>query len=161
MCALKLVSDSVPRVADKLFQRKYIALGRIVTHWSDIMGAELAQKTQPLKIHYRKAQRKGDKPQATLEIAASSANASLLIMKKGVLLEKMNHIFGEAWITDLKFVHIPANLSDKGKKRTASKSMDAGEKKALTSMLDMVEDIEIKERLERFGQAFFKNKDHR
>lgn len=158
MCALKLISDSVPRVADKMFARKFIAIGRIVTHWSEIMGPDLAQKTQPLKIHYRKARRKGDKGTATLDVAASSANASLLVMKKGVLLEKMNQIFGEAWITDIKFVHTAANNpNNSGKIKKNKKALSLEEKNTLNSMLDMVEDSEIKERLERFGQAFLKN----
>ena len=159
MCSLRLISDSVPRVADKLFQRKYIALGRIVTHWPEIMGPELAQKTQPLKINYRKAHKKGDKNSATLQIAASSANASLLIMKKGVLLEKMNHIFGEEWITDIKFVHLPANKAAKPKKPVVKKQITAEEKNTLTSMLDVVEDDAMREKLERFGEAFLKNRD--
>lgn len=158
MCALKLISDSVPQVADKIFARKFVALGRIITHWSDIMGEDLAQKAQPLKIHYRKARRKGDKASATLEIATSSANASLLIMKKGVLLEKMNQIFGEAWITDIKFVHTPANRVNAPKVPKTKKPLSAEQKNTLTSMLDMVEDSEIKERLERFGKAFLQNK---
>lgn len=158
MCALKLVSDSVPKVADKIFARKYIALGRIVTHWEEIMGADLAKKAQPVKIHYRKAKRKGDKPTAKLDIATSSANASLLIMKKGVLLEKMNQIFGEAWITDINFVHTPANRAKDAKKRKTKKPLSSDEKKALTSMLNVVEDSAIKERLEKFGKAFFQDK---
>ena len=109
MCALKLVADTIPRVTDRTFKRKYIALGRIVTQWKEIMGDKMAGVAQPLKIRYRKPRRKGDKPEATLEIAVSSAQASLLMMQKGVLLEKINHIFGERWITDIKFIHNPTS----------------------------------------------------
>ncbi|MEM9469255.1 MAG: DciA family protein [Pseudomonadota bacterium] len=158
MCALKLISDSVPRVADKLFQRKYIALGRIVTHWEDIMGKELAEKTQPLKIHYRKARKKGDKPNAKLDIACSSANASLLIMKKGVLLEKMNQIFGDAWITDINFIHTTANRNVSKSIKAPKKPLNQSEKNTLTSMLNVVEDAEMKEKLARFGKAFYQNR---
>jgi hypothetical protein len=161
MCALKLISDSVPRVADKIFARKFVALGRIITHWSEIMGEDLAQKAQPLKIHYSKARRKGDRTSATLEIATSSANASLLIMKKGVLLEKMNQIFGDAWITYIKFVHTPANRVNKVKIPQSKKPLSVEQKNTLTSMLDMVEDSEIKERLARFGQAFLQDKNNK
>jgi len=157
MCALKLISDSVPKVADKIFARKFMALGRIVTHWEEIMGADLARITQPLKIHYRKARKKGDLPNATLEIATSSANASLLIMKKGVLLEKMNQIFGQNWITDIKFKHIPANALNAAPIPKPKKPLSTGEKNTLTSMIDMVEDAEMKERLAKFGEAFLKN----
>ncbi len=151
MCALKLVSDAVPKVTDKTFKRKYIALGRVVTHWEDIMGEKMAQVAQPLKIHYRKAHRKGDKPTATLDIAVSSSQASLLIMQKGVLLEKINHVFGEQWITDIKFVHNSANMPLKEAK--VKKILSEDKKTVLSNMLDVVEDAEIKERLAKMGRG--------
>lgn len=155
MCALKLISASVPKVTDKTFKRKYIALGRIVTHWKDIMGDKMAAYAQPLKIHYRKPKRPGDKPEATLEIAASSAHASLLIMQKGVLLEKINHIFGERWVTDIKFVHAPANKTEKAPK--TRKALTDDEKNSLSQMLEVVEDPAIKARLEQMGTALFRD----
>ena len=155
MCALKLISTAVPKVTDKTFKRKYIALGRIVTHWKEIMGEKMAEYAQPLKIHYRKPKKKGDKPTATLEIAASSAHASLLIMQKGLLLEKINHIFGEQWVSDIKFVHVPANKGIKIEKPKAPLTDD--EKKSLSDMLEMVEDPAIRERLERMGASLIKD----
>lgn len=119
------------------------------------MGEKMAEYAQPLKIHYRKPKRKGDKPEATLEIAASSAHASLLIMQKGVLLEKINHIFGERWITDIKFVHTPANAAEKPKKQT--KPLTEEEKNSLSHMLEMVEDPAIKKRLENMGAALLED----
>ncbi len=155
MCALKLISDSVPRVTGRTFKRKYISLGRIVTHWKDIMGEKMAAYAQPLKIHYRKPRRKGDKAEATLEIAASSAHSSLLIMQKGVLLEKINHIFGERWITDIKFVHAPVKAPEKQKKQIPPLTEE--EKNSLSHMLETVEDPEIRKSLQNMGSAFFQD----
>lgn len=155
MCALKLISTAVPKVTDKTFKRKYIALGRIVTHWKDIMGERMAAQAQPLKIHYRKPKRKGDKPEATLEVATTSANASLLIMQKGVLLEKINHIFGEQWVTDIKFVHTPANEINKPRKQT--KPLTEEEKNTLSLMLKEIDDPDLKQRLENMGSALFED----
>lgn len=155
MCALKLISDSVPRVTDKTFKRKYIALGRIVTRWKDIMGEKMAGIAQPLKIRYRKPKRKGDRPEAILDIAASSANASLLVMQKGVLLEKINHIFGEQLVTDINFVHTPSNAAPKPKQPT--KSLTAEEKNSLSHMLKDIEDDAIRDRLEQMGKALIQD----
>lgn len=155
MCALKIISDSVPKVTDKVFQRKFVALGRIVTRWEDIVGPKLAQLAQPQKIRYRKARKKGDKPHAVLEIATSSANASLLIMQKGMLLEKINYIFGDDWITDIKFVHYAANQTPTPQKKT--KSLTEDEKKRLSQMLDDIEDPDIKEKLMNMGQSLLED----
>lgn len=119
------------------------------------MGEKMAAYAQPLKIHYRKPKRKGDKPETTLEIATSSAHASLLIMQKGVILEKINHIFGEAWISDIKFVHTPANAPEKPKKPI--KPLTEEEKNSLSLMLEEIEDPEIKERLINMGEALLQD----
>jgi len=155
MCALKLVSDSVPKVTDKVFQRKFIALGRIATRWQDIVGVKLAQLAQPQKIRYRKARKKSDKPQAILEIATSSANASLLVMQKGMLLEKINYIFGDDWITDIKFVHQPSNESKPPP--TPTKPLTAEEKKRLSHLLGDIDDPELKEKLMAMGQSLMED----
>lgn len=156
MCALKLVSNAVPKVTNKTFKRKYIALGRIVTQWREIMGDKMAAHAQPLKIHYRKPKRKGDKPSATLDIAASSTYSSLLIMQKGVLLEKINHIFGEQLVTDIRFVHQVTNSNEKPPKKTTP--LTEAEKNSLSMMLDKIEDNELKQRLGSMGEALLKDK---
>lgn len=119
------------------------------------MGEKMAAYAQPLKIHYRKPHRKGDKAQATLEIATSSSHATLLIMQKGVLLEKINQIFGEDWITDIRFVHASSNAVEKPKKQT--NPLTEEEKNSLSHMLEMVDDPAIRERLEKMGAALLED----
>ena len=146
----------MPKVADKVFKRKFVALGRLVTRWPDIVGDKMASQAQPQKIRYRKPKRQGEKGEAILEIATSSANASLLIMQKGMLLEKINYLFGDGWITDIKFVHAPANAPTKRKKQT--KSLTEQEKNSLSQMLETIEDPEIKEKLMNMGQSLLEDK---
>ncbi len=156
MCALKLISNAIPKVTDKTFKRKYIALGRIVTQWRDIVGDNMADHAQPLKIHYRKPKRKGDRATATLDVATSSAQASLLVMQKGVILEKINHIFADSLITDIKFVHQTTHKPQTKVKKAAILSDE--QKNSLSDMLDNIEDSELKARLASMGEAFFKDK---
>lgn len=156
MCALRLVSNAVPKVTDKTFKRKYIALGRIVTQWREIMGDKMAAHAQPLKIHYRKPKRKGDPVSATLDIAASSAQASLLTMQKGVILEKINHVFGERLITDIRFVH--QTTKEMVIKPKITKALTLEQKNSLSSLLNNIEDSELKQRLGSMGEAFYQDK---
>ena len=119
------------------------------------MGDKMARHTQPSKITYRKPKRKGDKAQATLEIACSSAHASLLMMQKGVLLEKINFIFGDEWITDIKFIHKPANRTDTppSKYNKTTKPLTEDEKNRLSQVLGAIQDDTLKEKLSRMGQS--------
>lgn len=154
--ALKLLSRSVPAVIGKTFQRKYIALGRIVTNWREVIGEEFADRAQPAKIHYRKPKDPKAKPLATLEIAASSADCAVLVYQKGVILERINRIFGDEWISDIKFTHVEPRNPPKLPKRTKSLTLD--EKNHLSQMLETVDDPDLKERLSRLGEALMQEK---
>lgn len=72
---LKLASESLPALSGMLSGKKYNMLGRIVTHWDKIVGADMAAKTLPGKLKYKYA--KGKKtPEFTLEIETSSRRHS-------------------------------------------------------------------------------------
>lgn len=155
MCAFQSLSNAVPKVAGKIYSRKYIALGRVITYWADIIGEEMAQKTQPLKIHYRKPKKKNDKPQATLEIAASSAESMTLQYRKGVILERINQIFGDSWITDLKFSHQPVKKTQKRVKTI--KPLTGTQKDYLSNMLNEITDPELQQKLQDLGSGILQS----
>lgn len=154
--SLKSVSKSVPRILGKTFQRKYIALGRIVTHWTEIIGPDFAERAQPAKIRYFKPKQAKEKATATLDIAASSADCSVLIYQKDVILQRINQIFGDQWVTDIKFVHHEMRVPVKPQKRI--KNLTESEKNHLSQLLEDVSDSDMKEILTRFGQAFLQDK---
>lgn len=148
---MRPLSEATAKIAGKSFQRKYIALGRIVKNWNEIVGEKLADKAQPVKIQYRK-KKANEKPDATLEIAASSANATMLHYQKDLILERINQIFGERWVTGIRFVNVPSNAPVKARKK-AKAPLTEGEKKTLSDMVFEVEDEEMRARLENLGQA--------
>ncbi|MGH1403149.1 MAG: DUF721 domain-containing protein [Alphaproteobacteria bacterium] len=148
---MRPLSESTARVASRNFSRKYIALGRLVNEWEDIMGKDFSNKAQPLKINYRKAP-KGQKAKASLDIATSASNATLLSYQKDLIIERMNRIFGDTWITDIRFV-VSELPEDPPAKRIMPKPLSGGEKKILSNMLDQIEDQDIKDRLEKLGKA--------
>lgn len=148
---MRPLSEATARIAGKSFERKYIALGRIVNSWREIVGDKLADKAQPVKIHYRKSKDK-KKPDATLEIATSSADATLLHYQKDLILERINQIFGERWITSLRFVNIPSNTAHKTAKKPKA-PLTENEKKTLSDMVFEIEDDTLRDRLENLGKA--------
>ncbi len=151
---MRPLSELTARVANRNFSRKYIALGRIVEHWNDIMGKEFSDVAQPVKINYRKAP-KNKKATATLEIATSSSYATILPYQKGIILERINKIFGDKWITDIRFVAGNIEYTPEIKKKINS-PLTQEEKKYLSGVLDQIDDIEFKEKLENLGKAILK-----
>lgn len=150
MSGPRLISEAIPRVAGQVFSKKYIMLGRLVTRWSEITGEELALKTHPVKIHYRK-KRGQEKPEATLDIAASTADATLLHYRKDLILQRINLIFGDSWITAIKFVPMASNTPLPRIRR--KKLLTETEKAQIASTVCDIRDTEMQERLKSLGEA--------
>lgn len=154
----RLLSESIPAIAGKAFGRKYIMLGRLVTRWEDIVGADMAAKTHPVKIRYYKAKKQAKDAQATasLDIAASTADATLLHYQKDLILERINQIFGNRWITAIRFVPKAAEELKAPPKRP--KLLTEAEKTYLSGMLGTVQDDAIRDRLKTLGAAIMQDK---
>lgn len=151
---MRPVSDTVNKIASNTFSRKYISLGKIVTHWREVVGSELADKAQPVKINYRK-QPNTKKPLASLDIATTSAYATTLHYQKDLILQRINALFGEGWITSIRFITHVANSDNKTKSKPKF-PLTTSEKNYLSDMLGGVEDEDIKIRLLRLGEEILK-----
>lgn len=154
---MRPLSEATSRIASKTFSRKYIALGRLVNQWDEIMGAQFASRAQPLKLNHRKNGRSKNDSYVVLDIATSAANATLLNYQKGVILERINSLFGNNWIKDIRFV--ASELADDPPEfKKIPTPLTGDEKKYLLETLDQIEDPDIKEKLESLGKAIITDK---
>ena len=134
-------------------------IGRLITRWEDIVGQELALKCHPVKIRYFKKKSPRDKLTASLEIAASSADATVLHYQKTLILERINHIFGDSWITAIRFVPLATSAQDKGPKSVKkNKHLSLEDKKHLTDMVKGIDDPDLQARLKSLGKAILQDK---
>ena len=154
---MRPVSEATSRILKQSFNRKYVALGRIVNNWPQIVGDKLADKAQPVKIRYRKTDKK-KAPEASLDIAVSSANATLLHYQKDLILERINQVFGERWITSIRFVSSPSNEGRPIIKKRAA-PLTADEKTTLSGMASQISDDDVRERLQKLGHEILSQKD--
>lgn len=150
---MRPLSEATARVSNQSYGKKYISLGRIINQWNEIVGEDLSDKAYPIKINYRKASGGSKNPSATLDIATSGAHATTLHYQKGVILEKINRVFGNDWITDIKFVTVTDNDRNFPEIRRVPKPLSQNDKKYLIEVLDEIDDLGIKERLENLGKA--------
>lgn len=151
---MRSISESAARVAGQSFSRKYIALGRILETWGEIVGAEFAAKSAPVRLHYRKKKLPDDPAVAALDIAVSGAEATLLHYQKDLLLERINAIFGERWITDIRFV--PSVFSGRAESRPPPrqhKPLTDSQKTYLSEAVEAIDDPHLKAGLEALGAA--------
>ncbi len=148
---MRPIAEATARVTGKSCSRKYIALGRIVNAWTEIVGQELATKAQPVGMRYPR-QQQGKDPAVILEIAASSGDATLLHYQKGLIMERINQLFGAGWVTDIKFVAEVSNTA-KPRRRKLKKPLTEKEKTYLSGILGAVEDEDMKTRLGKLGES--------
>lgn len=156
MSTLRPLSDSVASLTKGTFARKFISLGRILSSWNDIVGPDIAARAQPAKLQYRKPKTGQEKPEASLHIAVSSADAALLHYQKDLILERINQIFGDRWITAIRFVHVAAN--ETGGFEEQAGPLSKTDEESLARTLAGVEDHEIRKRLEKLGQGVLRKR---
>ena len=69
------------------------AVTRLLTHWPEIVGAEVARVARPVKVGYRR-----DGLGATLTVLTTGAQAPMLEMQKETIRERVNACYGYAAI---------------------------------------------------------------
>jgi len=150
---MRPVSEPVSRISGKTFSRKYIALGRILSEWERIVGPEFSGKSVPVRLNYRKKGKTGA-ALASLDIATSEAQATALHYQKDLILERINRVFGQGWINDIRFVPVTGSAQKTAEK--PKRLLTEDEKKFLSGMLEALEDQELKARLEVLGREILK-----
>ncbi|WP_082714808.1 DUF721 domain-containing protein [Falsirhodobacter sp. alg1] len=85
-----LLRESIRAVGEK----RGFAVTRLLTHWAEIVGPDLARITRPVKVSYPR-----DGFGATLTLLVRSAEAPMAEMQKPRLIEKVNACYGYAAIS--------------------------------------------------------------
>lgn len=137
-----------PRIR-KAGEGRGFAVARVLTHWAEIVGSELAAMARPVKVSYG---REGFG--ATLTLLCPGAAAPLVQMRLPEIRDKVNACYGYAAISHLKvtqtaaegFAEAPAEFSHApkapGPEAAAAAREAAGE----------VDDPGLKEALEALGR---------
>lgn len=78
------------------------AVSRLLTHWADIVGPEIASGARPVEVSY------GRGFGATLTILTTGAQAPMLEMQKETIREKVNACYGYAAIQRIRLTQTAA-----------------------------------------------------
>lgn len=102
--ASNLVGDRVKRAGEK----RGFAVTRLLTHWAEIVGPDLAHSARPLKISYPK-----DGFGATLTLLVPGALAPQVEMQKPQIRDRVNACYGYAAISRITLTQTaPAGFSE-------------------------------------------------
>jgi hypothetical protein len=97
--AFGLMKDAVRSAGET----RGFAVARLLTHWAEVAGDEMARKTRPVKIGYGKGGMG-----ATLTLLVKAAEAPMVQMALPVLKERVNAVYGYAAISHIHLTQTAA-----------------------------------------------------
>ena len=89
------------------------AVARLLTHWAEVAGEELATKTRPVKIGYGRGSA-GAGMGATLTLLVKAAEAPMVQMALPHLKERVNAVYGYAAVNHIHLTQTAATGFSEG-----------------------------------------------
>ena len=90
------VSSLLQREFRTVGQKRGFAVARLLTHWAEIVGADVARIARPVNVSYSKGKLRG-----TLVLLTPSPHAPILSMKLESIRERVNACYGYSAISDI------------------------------------------------------------
>ena len=132
------------------FKRHGFASTEIVTHWDDIVGAEVAAHAEPIKITWPR-QRDGAEPEpATLVLRCQGPAAIEIQHQAQVIIERVNQFLGWRAVDRLALRQAP--LARRHKPRPPPPP-DAAEVRRIAETMTGIADEKLRTALGRLGAA--------
>lgn len=127
------------------------AVARLLTHWDEIAGPEMASATRPVKVQYG---REGFG--ATLTLLVSSAQAPMVQMSLPRLIERVNAAYGYAAISRITLTQTAATGFAEGQTpfsaAPAAKAPDPVLTEKAATLAKPIHDETLRSALETLGQ---------
>lgn len=89
------------KIVKPVFKARGLMEGKILTHWSQIVGEKFADLALPEKITFPKGQRSG----GTLHLTVTSSGSLLLHSVSDLIIERVNTFFGYNALSKLYMTH--------------------------------------------------------
>lgn len=94
---LKRADSLLAKQVRKASETRGFAQSRVLTHWEEIVGEELAAMTRPIEVRYGRLRYDGqtnDAPGGKLVVLTRGAFAPMLEMRKQEILDRINAVYG-------------------------------------------------------------------
>jgi hypothetical protein len=129
--------------------RRGFAEASLITNWAEIVGANQALGSVPLKIAFQREERTG----GILHVRVSTGGlATEFQYRKELIVSRINSHFGYGAVADLRITqgHVPPRAPKA--KPLPPPVLPADQESSLQSLLSTVEDEELREVLARLGR---------
>jgi hypothetical protein len=131
------------------FKKQGFAATELVTRWNDIVGADIAAHTDPVKLQWPREVNGEPAEPATLVLRVEGPVSIEIQHQSAVILERINRFFGWQAVGRITLRQAPLSRS----KKTAPLKIDAAEAARVEATLTAVTDDGLRAALGRLGAA--------
>ena len=152
----KPLRDVAGKIVGQAFTRQGFASAELVTRWSEIVGAEIAACSEPIKLQWQRpgpAALSGGQEPGTLVLRVEGPAAIEIQHLANVICERVNRFVG--WRSVARIALRQAPLRGRGRK--ARRGADPAVMARIAAALPDIADDELKQALARLGAAIKKN----
>lgn len=145
----KPLRDVVPKIVGETFARQGFASAELVTRWSEIVGADIAVHSEPIKIQWQRPADGEEREPGTLVLRVQGPAAIEIQHLTEVICERVNRFFGWRAVARLALRQAPLR---RGTPRPA-RGVDAAAAARISQRLSDIRDDDLKAALARLGAA--------
>jgi hypothetical protein len=144
------LSDLLTATLTGVLKAQGFASAEILSRWADIVGAEIAASSEPLKINWPRARNEETPEPATLILRVEGPAALEIQHLSAVILERVNRFFG--WQAIGRIALRQAPLRRRAPAKVPARPDEAAAARIAES-LPAIEDDELRQAIGRLGAA--------
>ncbi len=145
----KPLRDLLGKVVGETFTRQGFASAELVTRWPEIVGAEIAAHSEPIKIQWPRGIEAGARPPGTLVLRVEGPAAVEVQHLAGVICERVNRFVGWRAIERLALRQAPLRRTV----RPTPAAIDPSVAARIAANMPEIADEDLRQALGRLGAA--------
>jgi hypothetical protein len=159
----KQLRDVAVKIVGKTFVQQGFGSAELVTRWPDIVGADIAAHSEPIKIHWARAapqhssaggeRSRGAQEPGTLLLRVEGPAAIEIQHLTNVICDRVNQFLGWRAIARIRLQQAPLRRGERAKLRAP----DAASAARIAATMPGVADEDLKQALARLGAAVKKS----
>jgi hypothetical protein len=148
---MRAIGANLGRIAGPVLSKGGLGEAQLLAEWPSVMGEDLARDSWPVKLTFRKGERRN----GTLRLKVVSARALEFQHREPQILQRLNSFFGYSAIGRIVLVQAP--LPDDRQAAPPPRPLDPRQETELDRSLARVDNPGLRAALTRLGRAVIGN----
>jgi len=145
----KPLRDLLGKVVGESFTRQGFASAELVTRWPEIVGAEIAAHSEPVKIQWPRAVDASERPPGTLVLRVEGPGAVEIQHLANVVCERVNRFVGWRAVERIALRQAPLRRAS----RQSAVPADPAAAARIAATMPEIADEDLRQALARLGAA--------